>query len=255
VRARTARLAALAAAALAFAPGRARAYLETTPLWEPPAFAILETPALAAGAGVAAPAPAPEWAPPSFALRESLEAGAGVAAGPAAVALETERDEEPDPRAGAVAAARRLLGKPFRSDCSGFVLEAWRAANVRPRLAPARSRTESLYRATERVDAPLPGDVAFFHDTYDRNRDGKANDRFTHVALVEAVDGDAVTLLHRGVHGVERVRMDLARPDDPAANDRVRVVKKGDRRKPRVLAGELFAGYGALPIVTDVAAQ
>jgi hypothetical protein len=150
-------------------------------------------------------------------------------------------------RGRVVAAARRRLGRPFAGDCSGFVLGAMGAAGIRPALAPARSRSESLFRATYTVSAPEPGDLAFFHDTYDRNRDGRVNDPFTHVALVEAVEDDVVVLLHRGVGGVERIRMDLGHPSDPDTNDRVRMPRGDDPPTSKVLAGELFAGYGALP--------
>jgi hypothetical protein len=126
------------------------------------------------------------------------------------------------------------------------VLAALRSAGVSPRLAPARSLTESLFRASAPAELPRPGDLAFFHDTYDRNRDGRRNDRFTHVALVEAVEGAAVLLLHRGSRGIERVRMDLGRPSDRRANDPVRPARRGDPPRSRRLAGELFAGYGAV---------
>jgi hypothetical protein len=163
---------------------------------------------------------------------------------------------EPDaPRERAVAAAERALGRPFRGDCSAFVISAWRSAGIVPPLGSGRSRSESLRRGSVEVAQPRPGDLAFFHHTYDRNRDGRVNDLFSHVALVEVVDGDAVTLLHRGARGVERVRMDLARPSDPALNDPVRVLRRGERRKVRTLAGELFAGFGALPPGGDVAAR
>jgi hypothetical protein len=145
-----------------------------------------------------------------------------------------------------VGAAAAREGRPFRGDCSGYVLAALRDAGVRPRLAPARSRSESLHRASAPVERPRPGDLAFFHGTYDRDRDGRQDDRFTHVALVEEVHGTAVTLLHRGGRGVERVRMDLARPADPAANDPLRVRRRGDGAGVRTLAGELFAAFGAL---------
>jgi len=167
-----------------------------------------------------------------------LQGGAALAAPPA--------DGGGGPRARAVAFARRHLGERWREDCSGFVLSALRDAGVRPRLGPGRSRSESLRRASRPVEIPRPGDLAFFHHTYDRNRDGRANDPYTHVALVEAVDGERVTLLHRGSRGIERVRMDLRRPSDPAANDPVRARRRRDPRGLRVLSGELFAGYGAL---------
>jgi hypothetical protein len=146
-----------------------------------------------------------------------------------------------------VAAARRTLGRPFRGDCSAFVISAWRSAGIAPPLGRGRSRSESLHRGNVEVDRPRPGDLAFFHHTYDRNRDGRANDPFSHVALVEDVEGERVTLLHRGVRGIERIRMDLAHPSDPDLNDAVRKLRRRDAPGTRVLAGELFAGWGRVP--------
>lgn len=151
------------------------------------------------------------------------------------------------PRARALAAAQARLGQRYQDDCSGFVIAVWRSAGLSLRLHPARSRSESLQRASRKVARPRPGDLAFFDHTYDRNRDGRANDPFTHVALVEAVDGERVTMLHRGSKGVERIRMDLARPSDAGTNDPVRRLRRGEDRATRVLAGELFAGFGAVP--------
>jgi hypothetical protein len=150
-------------------------------------------------------------------------------------------------RARAVAAARSRVGEPFSGDCSGFVISVWRSAGLTPPLRAGRSRSEALQRGSRSVARPRPGDLAFFHHTYDRNHDGRPNDRFTHVALVEAVDGQRVTLLHRGSAGVERIRMDLSRPADPRANDPVRKPGRRDAPGTRVLAGELFAGFGAVP--------
>jgi hypothetical protein len=150
------------------------------------------------------------------------------------------------PRARIVAAARRQLGHLYPGDCSGFVLSLLHAAGVPVALAPARSRSESLFLASRRVQTPRPGDLAFFHDTYDRNRDGEANDPFTHVALVERVTGGDVLLVHRGSRGIERVRMNLARPSDRQKNDPVRHLRASEPRAMRVLAGELFAGFGSV---------
>lgn len=160
--------------------------------------------------------------------------------------VEADAAEPPGLRARIVAAARDLLGRPFRGDCSSFVLTLLRKVGVRAALPPARSRSEALFLGGEQVETPAPGDLAFFHDTYDRNRDGRLNDRWTHVALVEKVEGELVTLLHRGIHGVERIRMDLAHPSDRTANDRLRVPRKNEPSGTRHLAGELFSGFGAV---------
>ncbi len=150
-----------------------------------------------------------------------------------------------------VEAARRRLGQRFRGDCSGYVLAILGEVGVTVRLLRAVSRSESLHRAAHEVATPRPGDLAFFHHTYDRNRDGFANDRFTHVALVETVDGNSVTLLHRGHRGIERIRIDLSRPSDPSANDPVRALRRGESPRVRVLAGELFAGWGTIVPASD----
>ncbi len=174
-----------------------------------------------------------------FALALALAALLAVPGGALASDPETMRAE-------LVSAARRHLGRSFRGDCSGFVLALMRGAGLEVALGPGRSRSESLFRASRPVRAPQPGDLAFFNDTYDRNRDGRANDPYTHVALVEAVNGTAVLLLHRSRRGIERVRMDLSRPGDPASNDPVRELRPSDPPATRVLAGELFAGFGTV---------
>lgn len=151
------------------------------------------------------------------------------------------------PRGRIVEAGRRLLGRSFSADCSTYVRGAMREAEVDlGRLPSARSMSESLHLASRKVRRPLPGDMVFFHDTYDRNRDGKLGDRWTHVALVEAVDGDKVWILHRGGKGIIRLRMDLTRPTDERANDPVRARSQRDPPGTRYLTAELFAGYGAV---------
>ena len=60
---------------------------------------------------------------------------------------------------------------------------------------------------------PVPGDLVFFRETYDQNRDGRRNDGLTHVGIVDQVDADGtVTVIHRVKRGVVRYRMNLARP-------------------------------------------
>ncbi|WP_242394572.1 NlpC/P60 family protein [Anaeromyxobacter oryzisoli] len=148
-------------------------------------------------------------------------------------------------RARILDAARGRLGTRPALDCSGYVLAAYRAAGVVVQLGPRRSRSESLHDASRPVTRPRPGDLAFFHDTYDRNRNGRLDDPYSHVALVEAVDGDVVTMLHRGGR-IERIQMDLAHPSDPDANGRLRILRRRDPRGTRYLAGELFAAFGEL---------
>ena len=158
-----------------------------------------------------------------------------------------ERPELADLRTRILEAARRRVGHVFAGDCSRFVLTAFADAGVGVRLEhPSVSKSGALYEASVQVATPRPGDLAFFHDTYDRNRNHRADDPFTHVALVESVDGSSVVLIHRSGRRIERLRMDLARPDDGEANDLLRVRRRGDVPGTRYLAGELFTAFGAL---------
>lgn len=201
-----------------------------------------EGPAPAGGAAAEAARPQGERRAPTRRERPGPAHDAGGKDGAAAPVVE-------DPtalRARVVEAARARLGTRPRLDCSGYVLSALAAAGVTVDLRPARSRSESLYRAGRVVTHPRPGDLAFFHDTADRDRNGRGGDRFTHVALVEVVDGTALTLLHRGGRRIERIRMDLSRPSDPSANDPVRPRRRRDPPGTRYLSGELFAAFGEL---------
>ncbi len=166
----------------------------------------------------------------------------------AALAARTPARDAAAIRRRAVASAARQVGHRYAGDCSGFVLGVYGAAGVPLHLAPARSRSEALFRATRRTRAPRPGDLAFFHDTYDRDGDGRADDPFTHVALVEAIDGRRYTLVHVMGRTVVRSAMDLGHPGARRANDPVRARRRSDPAGTRRLAGELFAGFGALPL-------
>jgi hypothetical protein len=201
--------------------------------------------ALALAASVAAKAPAQPLA--------SAAGTARAAARPAAPASTAP----PKARARLVAAARRHVGRPFPGDCSGFVARVFAEARVPlPAAADARSGTEAIARRLARTSRPRPGDVAWFHRTHDRDPPGPGRNLFTHLAIVEAVDGPRVTLVHRGNDGVRRLRIDLSRRSDPRANSALRRRSPGDPPGRRILASELLGGFGtALRDGGAVAAQ
>ncbi len=187
-------------------------------------------------------------------------------------------------RARIVARARAFLGRrgPFQAagerfngDCSGFAQAVYAAEGIdlRGRMQRAAPRERGGARAAwlaARADggvfgaeaSPEPGDLVFWHDTYDRNRNGKADDPFTHVGIVEHVEDGTVTFLHRGGKGVAWGAMTLGRrrharaPDGRRLNSVLRApshpVKSGG------LASQLFAGYArvgdARVVVGDEAA-
>jgi hypothetical protein len=152
-------------------------------------------------------------------------------------------DARAELRAHVVSIARRHLGERFRGDCSEFVRRVYAEARA-PLPTPARS-SESIYRGLARVRRPRPGDLAFFHRTYDREPPGPRRNLYTHVALVEAVSGSRVSLIHRTSAGIQRFAMNLSRPADPGENGAVRRRRPDDRPHLQYLAGELFAGYAS----------
>jgi NlpC/P60 family protein len=149
-------------------------------------------------------------------------------------------------RARLVASARHHVGKRFRGDCTGFVRRVYAEAGVPlPSGARGRSASESIFRSLSPARAPRRGDLAFFHRTYDREAPGPGRNRFTHVALVESVDGLRVSLIHRGSEGIQRFTMNLAHPADPDENGALRRHRPGDSPGQRYLASELFAGFAS----------
>jgi hypothetical protein len=152
----------------------------------------------------------------------------------------------------------RKLGGGVPNDCSGFVRLAYLAAGidlVAHGFLAGENAVSAIFRRALEVGAvhqraPRPGDLVFFRETYDRNRDGRRNDGMTHIGVVESVATDGtVTFIHRGARGVARGRLNLADPTTrqrgqggPVLNDYIRAASKGTRA---YLAGELFAAFAS----------
>jgi probable lipoprotein NlpC len=154
-------------------------------------------------------------------------------------------------------------GRNYTPDCSGFVRGVYASQRV------------DLYDGLGELDggngvgrifthvvqhgrihygpAVHPGDLVFFHNTWDFNRDGLPNDPLTHVGVVEKVEHDGTVVFVSSVSaGIERYRMNLKHPDTHKAadgrvlNDFLRRKHAGDSRGTYYLAGRLFAAFGTL---------
>ena len=95
-----------------------------------------------------------------------------------------------------------------------------------------------------------PGDLVFFDNTWDFNRDGKVNDPLTHVGIVERQDPDGtVVFISRVAGAVERYHMNLALPhvhktaDGRILNDYLRRQDTLDPADTAYLTGELFSQF------------
>ena len=211
-----------------------------------------------------APEPALEPAPDAVADSEPINIPAS--------ALPPRRQQLPAPSAGpqgatvrgseVVSSGLRLLsntrmsvrGEVYRHDCIGMVEAAYDQA-LRLDLT---SSIKHLYAQAQVLGLrharpfPSPGDVAFFDDSYDKNRNGRRDDPFTHVTLVERVDEDGtIHMIHLGGKGkpVTRKRMNLLHPDQRRSpegkswNEHLRSPK--DRDGGPELTGQLFIGFGS----------
>ncbi len=148
----------------------------------------------------------------------------------------------------------RVGDKPYRADCSGYVTAAYDAASVRL-IEPGvegDSGTELMFRSLKargrihKSKTPLPGDLAFFHNTWDRNGNKVRDDRFSHVALVESVaDDGTIRLLHFASGKVKRDVMNLRHPDVARDPDTGKTWNSYLRRGGgKVLTGQLFYRFG-----------
>jgi len=151
----------------------------------------------------------------------------------------------------------RRVSRSVNDDCSGLANLAYRkrGLNLLPeRTLPGEGGVKAIYRKARSLGAlrsrPRPGDLVFFRDTYDRNRDGRRNDGLTHIGVVERVESDGtVTFVHRAGGGVKRSKLNLHQPalrrdaKGRVLNDYLRRPEKAVRLR---LAGELLAGFATV---------
>lgn len=162
--------------------------------------------------------------------------------------------------ARALVGSRRVEvgGKRFGDDCTGLVrgvysqlgVDLMSAGEAQDNGVTAIWRFLGKYGRRYDGGRPVPGDLVFFRETYDLNRDGAVNDGLTHIGLVDEVEPDGTVLvIHRVARGVVRYRMNLTFPaksrDDhgKVLNDGLRLAGGGS---PARLTGELFVSFGTL---------
>ncbi len=137
-----------------------------------------------------------------------------------------------------------------REDCSGLV-EAIHSLAGHPidgsvHMMWAEAEAEGRVHDDARV-----GDVVFFDDTFDSDRDGRANDDLTHVAVVMRVEPDGtIVMVHRAkTAGIEEIHMDLSAPDHYKDGEHVRndylAVRGWSNETGGRLTGQLFHGFAS----------
>ena len=179
--------------------------------------------------------------------------------------LEDEEEPAPPPSRRPSALGQRIARaaehyldhtpRGFRDDCSGFVMATLDRAGV-----PASGSTRSFWddaKATGAVHKrkrPHLGDLVFFDNTYDRNKNGRWDDPLTHIGVVIDVDGDdTITIAHGGTgRGRTTLIMNLREPDvrrtdgGDVRNDYLRRRRDKDPKHFRYLSGELWRGFATV---------
>lgn len=175
-------------------------------------------------------------------------------------------------RAKIVQTARNLLGykgksinikdKRFLYDCSGFVFACYYNAGLNLNKIikdeyRSKDKALSLYKSARTVSwknhqrRPKPGDLVFFDNTYDRNKNKRWDDRITHVGLVEKVFPDGrIVWIHLVRKGIVRYVMhpgqgQIYAKGKTKLNDFLRRRPPTDRRKGRYLSGYLFSSFAS----------
>ncbi len=162
-------------------------------------------------------------------------------------------------RATALLGKRRIWieGRAHRADCSGLVKGLYRASGHDLYALGALGKENGvaiIFRYVKRygqlhLGRPQAGELAFFDNSYDRNKDGRRNDPLTHIGVVEKVRRDGtVVVIHFGSGSVRRLLVNTHAPSmrrnarGEPINDYLRREKDGPR-----LAGELLVAWGRLP--------
>ena len=173
--------------------------------------------------------------------------------------------EEASLRSDVVAIAAQYVGlsslrgvtREFPDDCTGFVRLVFDQVGVdlMGHGAPKDNGVTAIWRGAKSKGALVkrtlrPGDIVFFQETYDRNRDGRRNDGLTHLGIVEEVLEDGtVVFIHRGGKGIARSRFHPSAPAVRYANDGRLLndyLRARSRKLRAYLAGELWAGAASV---------
>ena len=146
-------------------------------------------------------------------------------------------------------------GRDFGMDCSGVVSAIyWKAGYDLQACYPryTGNGVTRIYRFLEdeellyRPDEPAPGDIIFWDNSYDKNGNGVADDKLTHLGMVVSVseDGDVTYVHHDYISGIIFARMYPPDPSDRSRNNGMRMQSLGPTPDGKTTSGELYRKAG-----------
>jgi len=150
-------------------------------------------------------------------------------------------------------------GEVYRHDCIGFVEAAYASLDVDLTSSISLLKQQAIHLGVFHRDPhPLPGDIVFFDNSYDKNRNGVRDDPNTHVAIVERVDEDGtIHMIHLGGRGkpVTRKIMNVLHPNVTRSeegkvwNSHLRSTR--DRDGGPTLTAQLWTGFASVWKVSE----
>ncbi|MCB0308111.1 MAG: C40 family peptidase [Bdellovibrionales bacterium] len=169
----------------------------------------------------------------------------------------------PDEQRARIVSDSRTIRRKYAKDCSTFVANVY-LKNGFQFFEGARQRNirgngvKLIFDFVKRDGMvfdnrlPKPGDLVFFSNTYDRNRDRKLNDDLTHIGIVVDIEPKGVVrFIHvirdRPIESVLSLNTpNRPRNADQIINDYLRRKTFRDAPGTPYLSGQLFFAFGSL---------
>ncbi len=150
----------------------------------------------------------------------------------------------------------------FRNDCSGFTRKVYSKFNIELFRLPRHelksingkwlNGVELIWKYCKKHGkvfirkTPKTGDIVFFDNTHDRNKNGSYDDYFTHVGIVVKVDKDkTIHYIHKATSGVKISKLNM-KYKNKRKYGKKEINSYLRRRGKYRLSGQLLRGFGSI---------
>ncbi|MCX7821651.1 MAG: C40 family peptidase [Brevinematales bacterium] len=160
-----------------------------------------------------------------------------------------------------------VKGKNFTCDCIGFVRYVYYSAGVdiTQIFGNGRGGVSSLYDGMEKRGwvynefPPTVGDLIFFDNTFDANRNRKWDDELTHIGIISGFGKhNTIFYIHYASGKVKEDRINLSYPNTHAfrqkdgnlyvINSHLRINRGEGYSKKEYLSSSFFRCFGRIPV-------
>ncbi|MES0488729.1 MAG: CHAP domain-containing protein [Leptospirales bacterium] len=153
-----------------------------------------------------------------------------------------------------------LNGKKYINDCSGMVRAVFDNIGIdvfseASQFPSGTNGVEIIYKTYRRQSwqnssrTPKTGDLIIFNNTYDKNDNGRWDDKYTHVSVVTGVEENgSIVYIHHVSKGIQRYRMNLNKKGiymegGVLFNDFLRRRPSSDNDRTKYLSDNMFFAY------------